>query len=270
MGQLWLPDSEIRQAHGGLSMLGGPNRVVHHITYDSLRADGTRIITLNGVTDYLLSKHYEPHLVIDPFTGEAISCLPANEGGFALAANNRTGGVCYQIEWLFTPGTVYNGRRYASLADTPMAGLDRVLALADSWGIPHDAPLGPGDRNSNVWNNVAGHYGHYNVPGNDHSDPVCPIQDILDSAGNGPIIVPPKEDPTVFLVRSPDNRSMAISDGIVRTYLTGPEAVAFWLNAGVKDIGVAPQSAWASLRNVDESWAYVGAAATKVLKSDKV
>lgn len=268
MGQLWLPGSEIRQAHSGLVMAGGPNRVVHHITYDSLHADGTRIITLDGVTNYLLSKHYEPHLVIDPFTGEAISCLPADEGGFALLSGNRSGDVCYQIEWLFTPGTVYNGVRYDSLADTPMAGLDLVLALADSWGIPRGAPLSPGDRNSNVWNNTAGHYGHFNVPGNDHSDPVCSIQDILDRAGSGSVITK-ESDPEMFIIQDPTGTHSWKSDGLTKTYLS-PIGFRFWEAAGIKNLGPVPADEWVRIRNTDESWAYVGAAATKVLRSDKV
>lgn len=252
MGELWLAGAENRQRYGGLGMDGGPPRVVHHITYDSLRsslagdepavaseryADGSvslaegvsscipgldewvtaqtgqsvrgeRIITLDGVTNYLLDKHYVPHAVIDPFDGRMICCLPANEGGFALKSGNRTGDVCYQIEWFFTPGTNYGGVVYDQLYDTPMGGLAEVMDLADSWGIPRVAPLSPGDRNSGVWANVAGHYGHFNVPGNDHSDPVCSIQSILDHAVSQPDQPDPPalEDlPVEFIAASPDN-----------------------------------------------------------------
>lgn len=271
MSQQWLEGSEIRQRHDGLSMVGGPPRVVHHITYDSLRSSvaiadrpaatrysdgglelhdavhscipgldewmaeqeqqsvrGERVITLDGVTNYLLDRHYEPHLVIDPFDGRAISCLPADEGGFALLSGNRTGDVCYQIEWFFTPGTVYDGVRYDQLFDTPMGGLDRVMALADSWDIPRVAPLSPGDRNSNVWNNVAGHYGHFNVPGNDHSDPVCTIQSILDRAEQ-PIRIPEDDD---MAFRYSQGGHVWVTDGISRRRVIDPRTNDALQNTG--------------------------------------
>lgn len=194
MGDIWLAGSEIRRVHDGWNMDGGRVAVLHHITYDSLHPDGTRIITLSGVSDYLNDKGYQPHVVIDPFTGEAISLLPADVGGSALRANNRSGGILYQIEWLFTPGTVYNGVEYPQLTDTPMLGLDRVMALAASWGIPAVSPLGSGDRNPGVFFNESGHYGHFNAPSpDDHSDPVCSIGAILSRAGSVRP-EPPKDD----------------------------------------------------------------------------
>ncbi|HEU0145118.1 MAG TPA: hypothetical protein VFQ47_10065 [Nitrososphaera sp.] len=206
-------------------MDGGPPRVVHHITYDTLRGDGTRLISLDGVTNYLLDKGYEPHVVIDPFDGRALSLLPANRGGYALRANNRTGDVCYQIEWFFTPGTVYNGKRYDQLYNTPMKGLDRVMGLAASWGIPAVSPLRSGDRNSNTWFNVAGHYGHFNVPSNDHSDPVCSIQSILDCAQAPkpePKIEPDLEVDMQFIAASPNGKTSYFFDTGTRPWTRKP------------------------------------------------
>lgn len=190
MGQIWVPGAENRQTHAGGQMAGGPPRVTWHITYDSLRSDGSPAIGFSAVADYLNSVGYQVHLVWDPVTGDIIQELPADRGGAGLRHSgspetNNMGEVNLQIEAYFTPGVVRNGVRYDQLTDTPMAGLDRIMAWADSWGIPRTAPLAPGDRNAGVWASHAGHYGHFNVPQNDHSDPVVPIADILARAGSG-------------------------------------------------------------------------------------
>jgi hypothetical protein len=172
-------------------MAGGPPRVTWHITWDSSRADGSPGIGFSAVADYLNNVGYQVHLVWDPVTGDIIQLLPANVGGAGLKHSgapqtNNMGAVNLQIEAYFTPGVVRAGIRYDQLTDTPMAGLDKILAWADSWGIPRTAPLGPGNRNANVWVNEAGHYGHFNVPENDHGDPIVPIADILAHAGANP------------------------------------------------------------------------------------
>lgn len=171
-------------------MVGGPPRVTWHITYDSLRSDGTPAITHSRVADYLNEKGYQVHLVWDPVTGDIIQELPADRGGAGLrnqsggVQTNNMGEVNLQIEAYFTPGVVRGGVQYMQLTDTPMVNFDKIMSWADSWGIPRVAPLGPGDRNSSVWVNQAGHYGHFNVPENDHSDPVVSINDILAHTGS--------------------------------------------------------------------------------------
>ncbi len=188
MGDLWLAGSEHRQVHDGWNMDGGRVAVLHHITYDELNPDGTRRVSTSGLANYLNDKGYQPHVVIDPFTGEAISLLPADVGGSAIRANNHSGSILYQIEWVFTPGTVYNGVRYDSLPDTPMLGLDRVMALAASWGIPPVVPLPRNDRNADVFLNQDGHYGHCNAPvPDDHSDPECDVRGIVNKAVQPPV-----------------------------------------------------------------------------------
>lgn len=202
-------------------MAGGPPRVTWHITYDSLRSDGSPAIGFSAVTNYLNDKGYQVHLVWDPVTGDIIQLLPANVGGAGLVHSgppqtNNMGEVNIQIEAYFTPGVVRNGVRYDQLTDTPMAGLDRIMSLADSWGIPHVAPLAPGNRNASVWVNQAGHYGHFNVPENDHSDPVVPIQAILDRAGSAPAPGPaaPKEDEMFSKSTGPTAHIIASHSGL--------------------------------------------------------
>lgn len=185
-------------ARGNRNMLGGPPRATHHITWDELHEDGTRLITLDQVSRYLVNVGYEPHVVIDPFTGEIRQLLEAESSGYALqnkgVQTNRRGTVNLQVEWFFTPGTVYKGKRYDSLIDTPMLGLPEFLAWCDSWGIPRVAPLAPKDRNQTVWAGVAGHYGHFNAPLNDHTDPIVSIRSILDMAELPATPTLPEED----------------------------------------------------------------------------
>lgn len=189
MSDLLMPgavDWRSRTSHrGNDNMVGGPARATHHITDDQLHSDSTRAATLEGVAQYLINVGYEPTVVIDPLTGEAIQLLDATDSGYALEhpaggpQTNRMGTVNIQVEWLFTPGTVWQGKRYAQVTDTAMLGLDRFVAWCSSWGVPVVAPLAPGDRNASVWAAVAGHYGHFNAPLNSHVDPISPIAAIL-------------------------------------------------------------------------------------------
>lgn len=182
-----MPGAKNLTRRGNANMVGGPAMMTHHITDDALHADGSRIITLGGVSRYLLDVGYEPHVVLDPFTGEARQLLEATSSGYALEhpagmpQTNRQGVVNLQVEWFFTPGTVYGGFRFATLTDTPMVGLDRLMEWADSWGIPRVARSAPGDRHAGRWAS-GGHFGHFNAPGNSHMDPLVPIADILGAA----------------------------------------------------------------------------------------
>ncbi len=199
MGELWLPGAERRQVHGGGQLDGGPPRVTWHITYDALNRDGSPAISFQGVTNYLNSVGYQPHLVWDPVTGDIIQLLPADVGGAALehppgtGSTNNHGDVHIQIEAYFTPGVVRGGKRYATLLSTPLAGLDRILAWADSFAIPRDAPLDPGNRDEPTWRGTAGHYGHFNTPHNSHIDPIVAIGALL-VAGTPPTPPAPEDD----------------------------------------------------------------------------
>lgn len=161
------------------SMVGGPPRVLWHITWDKLKEDHTRAITFDEVRDYLHDKKYDPHLLIDPFTGRINQFIPFNECARALVhesspQTNRMGEVNIQVEWFFTPGMVYGGHRYEYLTDTPMHGLAELLQAAHSWGVHDVWPAGnPGvvHRNVELWETHNGHYGHSQVPENDHTDP---------------------------------------------------------------------------------------------------
>lgn len=176
-GPEWFPGA-VRRPQGGAVTLDRslPPRGVWHITADV--APGKQQPTQDAVGGYLESMAYCPHLLWDPFTGRVIQYYPATVGARALKAWNEDGRVAVQIEVLFSPGAVRDGKRYERLADTPLQGFTALVQWLDALGIPRAWPMGPpppigtsGSRSIEVWNSRGGHYGHSQVPGNDHTDP---------------------------------------------------------------------------------------------------
>jgi hypothetical protein len=183
MTTLWLPGAErVPGPHAaGGSLAGGPPRCTHHITWDALSPIGERP-NFDGVRDYLVHMGYEPTLMIDPILGRVAQFLPANRAAYALrnaaggVETNRDGDAHIQVEWFFSPGCVVDGERYEDLTETPMRGLDEVLALCESYGIPSEWAVGQptwrsSPRSTSTWTRTAGHYGHSQVPENTHTDP---------------------------------------------------------------------------------------------------
>jgi len=172
---------QVPQGGGGDLNTSLPPRVVWHITWDKLNADGSQP-QFSAVAGYLQRQGYCPHLMWNPFTGYIEQYYPADQSARALAAWNQDGQVCIQIETFFTPGCVVDGVKYDSVSDTPCVGMEELLNWLDSFGIPRVWPFGSpqwqgNSRNPDVWNANAGHYGHCNVPDNDHTDP-GPMPDI--------------------------------------------------------------------------------------------
>lgn len=250
-------------------MVGGVAKVTHHITWDSLNSDGTRRVTTSGIADYLNRMGYQPHFVIDPMDGQTIQLALGSEAGAALAhpggapETNRSGSCNLQIEWLFTPGTVWNGRRYDSLLDTPMMGLDAFLDFAAGWGVP--LVSAENGRDLYTWQNVAGHYGHQNVPYNDHTDPQCSIQGILDKAG---IIHPPTEEIDVaYQFVTPDDKTRCVtSDWRWYTKVVNVPASDWLGSAGVKFVGKVHPDVFSQMSEKSGDLHYFGRAAELVLK----
>ncbi|MFD0531926.1 hypothetical protein ACFQ1I_43840 [Kitasatospora arboriphila] len=100
---------------------------------------------------------------------------------------NRKGDVCVQIESLFFPYCRVGGKVYPTLADAPCTGLDRIVPWLRSWGVPDVWPMGPptwsANRSATVWDTRSGHYGHSQVPENDHTDP-GPMPDLFGRVPN--------------------------------------------------------------------------------------
>lgn len=172
----WMPGADrLGTDRSGGTLVGGPPRCTWHITYDKVVP---RRPTFMAVMRYLEKMGYEPTLGWDPLTGKIVQFIPANRSAKALenhsggVETNRMGTVHVQIEAFFTPGMTVKGVTYAQLTDTPMVNLDKILAWCDHLGIPRVWPTVRGSRNLTDWKTKAGHRGHYNVPENDHTDPV--------------------------------------------------------------------------------------------------
>lgn len=182
-GTLWLPKSKVILGdHDGGSMLGGPPRFVHH-TYE---ANPERLSATKGAQG-LRAVGNEVHLVFNPISGEVVQMLPANRAARGLrnrtggVQTNRCGSVCIQIEVI-----AYANRPWTSyITAAGKATWARIMAWVRSLGIPDRWPAGPpprydsvrrcnvpeNARSTRVWTREAGHYGHSQVPENDHGDP---------------------------------------------------------------------------------------------------
>lgn len=176
-GALWLPGA-VRSPQPGAVKLDTslPARVTWHITSDV--DPGKTQPAFAGVSAYLKNAGYCPTIMWDPFTGQVEQYYPANVGARALKVWNEDGARHIQIEVLFSRGAYRNGKQYWTLAETPLKGFAGIVQWLDSHGIPRTWPMGPtppigqsGTRSVAVWNTKAGHYGHSQVPGNDHTDP---------------------------------------------------------------------------------------------------
>lgn len=172
---VWFPGAERRPQTLGVTLDRSlPARATWHTTNDRLDPRPS----MDDVATYLERMNYEPHLMWDPFTGRVIQFFTADVGARALKAWNEDGARHLQVEIYFTPGLVVGGRRYNTVAETPLKGYRELLEWLDGFGIPRAWPMGPpprqgvsGTRDVTVWNTRAGHYGHSQVPGNDHTDP---------------------------------------------------------------------------------------------------
>lgn len=176
-GAMWLPGA-VRSPQPGAVALDTslPARVTWHITSDV--DPGRQQPSFTGVATYLKNQGYCPHLMWDPFTGHIEQYYPADVGSRALKAWNEDGRHHVQIEVLFSRGAVRDGRQYWTLAETPLKGFGGIIQWLDSLGIPRVWPMGPTPpigqsdrRDVGTWNAKAGHYGHSQVPDNDHTDP---------------------------------------------------------------------------------------------------
>lgn len=204
-----------------------PPRVVWHITWDALNAQGGQP-QMSAVSNYLKNQGYCPHLIWNPFTGEIEQYYPASVGGRALKYNNQDGVVCIQIEVFFTPGCVVNGVKYNTVADTPCVGLDKILAWTDSFNIPRVWPMGAPQwqnnaRDVDIWNNNAGHYGHCHSPGDDHTDPgpmpsLGAIQ-IANTGGSPSIPQEDEDDEMAMWVADPGDGKLYLCNGIQKWHI---------------------------------------------------
>ncbi|GAB7185936.1 peptidoglycan-binding protein [Kitasatospora sp. Ki12] len=175
MGDNWIPGAErigSGSIGGAMDTPDGPARVVWHTT-ESGAGDGA----FDSVGNYLVNIAAEPHILYDPTTDRIGQYGPLGQSARALrndgaTRTNRVGAACIQIEVLARAA-----RPFTSYWQ-PGPNFRALMAAIRSWGIPDHFPMGyppayPGGsrRDRTVWLNQGGHYGHANVPGNDHGDP---------------------------------------------------------------------------------------------------
>jgi hypothetical protein len=177
---------------------GKPPRVVWHTT-----ESGAGNTAFDSVGKYLRTIGAEPHFLYDPTTDRLGQYGPLNESALALkndgaTRTNRTGLVCVQIEVLARAGTPFTGYW------KPGPNFRALMAAIRSWGVPDVFPMGAlatkyGDpaakRSRDIWTNKAGHYGHCNVPGNDHWDPGAISKAALFAAAPVKVATPAKPAP---------------------------------------------------------------------------
>jgi hypothetical protein len=187
MTDLWMPGA-VRHDVGDHAPTDTqyPARVIAHITWDKNASPSNPVdhISFDALVNYFTGtgRGMAPHLVWDPFTGQIAQLYPADSRSKSVVdlaggtRTNRAGKYVIQIEAVFFPYTRYQGKTYATLADTPCKGWDSINAWTRSLGIPDAWPMGhPTDftphRSESVWETQGGWYAHAQVPENDHVDP---------------------------------------------------------------------------------------------------
>ncbi|MGI5408213.1 peptidoglycan-binding protein LysM [Streptomyces chartreusis] len=177
MGVIWIDGAERLGAGkigGAMDSPGKPPRASWHTT-----ESGAGNAAFDAVGKYLRTIAAEPHILYDPTTDRLGQFGPLNQSARALrndgaTRTNRTGKVNIQIEVLARAATPFTGYW------KPGPNFRKLMAAIRSWGVPDVFPMGAlagsyadtaAKRSRDIWLNKGGHFGHCNVPGNDHWDP---------------------------------------------------------------------------------------------------
>lgn len=163
-----------------------PPKAIAHITWDknATKAKPQALVPFESLRSYFSGggASVAPHILWDPFTGRFAQYYPATSRSKSVAdaaggtRTNRAGKVVIQIEALFFPWCVVDGKAYEHLTDTPCKGWSELHAWVKSQGVPDAWPMGrpttfDPHRSESVWETQGGWYGHSQVPENDHQDP---------------------------------------------------------------------------------------------------
>lgn len=175
MGEIWIKEAERLgdgSIGGAMDSPSAPGRVVWHST-----ESGHGNASFTNVGKYLITVGAEPHILYDPTTDRLAQYGPLNQSARALrndglTRTNRTGKVCIQIEVLARASKPFTGYW------KPGPNFKALMRAIRSWGVADTFPMGTPaakasatKRNRTTWATKGGHYGHCNVPGNDHWDP---------------------------------------------------------------------------------------------------
>jgi hypothetical protein len=248
----WLAGVPTRKSsHDGGSMLGGPPRWVWH-TFEAAYT-----LSAANAAKYLVDHGLEVHFTFNPQTGDIVQILPASRAGRGLrnlsggVQTNRQGKVCLQVEVVGYAAHPFT----AALTPAGKAGLAKLVEFARAHGIPDVFPAGSpppypqggSPRSASVWTTKAGHFGHSQVPENDHGDPgAISVAAIFASPAPAPAPAPstspaPTPAPSlsgrgepVALIKIPDG-SIWATDGVWKRKVAVPAVVAaITASTGVK------------------------------------
>ncbi|MEU1514995.1 peptidoglycan-binding protein [Streptomyces sp. NPDC005811] len=152
-----------------------PPRAVWHTT-ESPAGSGY----FTSVAAFLIRAGVEPQVIYCPVTDRLGQFGPLNLSSRALKNDgtrrtNRTGKVCIQVEVLGRAGTPWT----KGFDPKAKPNFQRLLAAMRAHGIPDVWPVGAPpataaaatERPRITWENKGGHYGHSQIPGQDHWDP---------------------------------------------------------------------------------------------------
>ncbi|MEW1551369.1 peptidoglycan-binding domain-containing protein [Streptomyces tsukubensis] len=176
MGEIWIKEAERLgdgDIGGPMDSPTAPGRAVWHTT-----ESGHGNASFKNVDAHLRRIGAEPHIIYDPTTDRLGQYGPLNESARALrndgaTRTNRTGRVCIQVEVLARAAKPFTGYW------RPGPNFRALMRAIRSWGVPDVWPAGAlatsgsaaVSRSRTTWATRGGHYGHCNIPGNDHWDP---------------------------------------------------------------------------------------------------
>jgi hypothetical protein len=229
MGTLWIPGAERLKpsAAGGTITSTAPPRVVWHTTE---APSGS----FESMVRVLTNKSAEPQILWDPVTDRLGQFFALNQSGRALkndgaTRTNRVGRVCIQIEVI-----AYSSKSFTDYWK-PGPNFRNLMAAIRSWGIGDVWPSGPppkfvavgtggynspeDERSRTIWTTKGGHYGHSQIPGNDHGDPGGISVSKLFAAGKTPTT--PGQKPTL-----PEVLQMDLNDVVVAATAATADAPA--------------------------------------------
>lgn len=164
-GPIWLSGAERQEKPDAGVMQGG--EVVKMICHT------TEGHSLQDAIDTINLKRGWYHLLWDPKTGRMVQFYPFNVAARSCENGGIAGGVgCNKAGRVAIQVCAVGFAKDDPWTTGPRKGLSRILALADSWGIPREFPAGARcNRNERIWLSESGWYGHGNAPGNSHTDP---------------------------------------------------------------------------------------------------
>jgi hypothetical protein len=274
MARDWIPGVDtMASGHNGGTLLPGPRRMTWHTfeaSYDLTAEAGARALVKAG---------NEVHFVLHPHGG-LVQILGANVAGRGLenhpggVETNRLGLVHLQVEVIGRAASPFT----ADLSDAGRRDLATLMKFArdheipDVWpaGSPPEYPHGSSPRSVATWTREGGHYGHSQVPENNHGDPGAIDVDVLFGASTPlPPVDNPQEDDVQFYAApdpagQPGDGYLAITPGGVHV-ITGIEWEVLKGDPAAKLVHL-PRVKWESLRAIaDPSAVDIPALASAVL-----